>query len=99
MIKGRSQRDNTGWIYVSLAVVARFNFLQVESVFDSRPLIQFPQIVSEIRVVLNAANVTFEMAVIDQVKPQQGWENAPIRLGDAIAGQVAACAEHGFQSI
>jgi hypothetical protein len=48
---------------------------------------------------LNAPEVALEMAVIDQVKPQQSWKNPPIRLGDAIAGQVAARAKQAFQSI
>ena len=44
----------------------------------------------QIRIIDDAAKVAFEMAVIDNVEPDERAEESPIRFDDAIIEQVTA---------
>src|SRR5512147_3047798 len=51
----RSNGYYPGWINIALTVVTRLSFLQIEGLFNTRPLVQLTQIVAQIRIVLHAA--------------------------------------------
>lgn len=50
----RSNGYYPGWINIALTVVTRLGFLQIEGLFNTRPLVQLTQIVAQIRIVLHA---------------------------------------------
>src|SRR3990172_104469 len=99
MVESRAQRHDAGRIYIELAVVTFLDLLQIESLLDPRPLIKLAQVIAEIRVVLNAAQIALEVTVINQVEAQQRRERAPVRLGDALPRQVSPLTELFFQSV
>src|SRR5213594_1552500 len=99
VVEGRPRGHDTGRVDVPLAVVARFDFMEVEGVLDSRPLIELAQVVGEIRIVLDAADVALEMAIVDEIETQQRRKGAPVGLGDALADEVAALVETLLQGV
>jgi hypothetical protein len=56
---------------------------------DAGHLIELAQIVREIWVIDDAAEVAFEVAVIDRVEANKRREQPPVRLGDDRARDIA----------
>src|SRR3990172_2689995 len=99
MVESRAQRHDAGRIYVKLAVVTFLDLLQIERFFNSRPPIKLAQVIGEIRVVLDAAQIALEVTVVNQIEAQQRRERAPVRLGDPFSRQIAPLAELLLQSV
>src|SRR6266540_3516541 len=78
MVQIRSDGKNPGRIDVKLAVITHLDFLQIQRVFDSRPLIELAQVIRQIWIILDAAQITLEVAVVDQVKAQERRESSPV---------------------
>ena len=93
MIENRAQRHDARRVDVQLAVVTFLDLLQIERLFNPRPLIKLAQVIGEIRIILNAPQVALEVAVVNQVETQKRRKGAPVGLGDTVAGQIAPLAE------
>ncbi len=63
-----SHWHDAGWVNVLLAIIARLDLIAIKGVLDARPLIELAQVVGEIRVVLEVADVALEMAIVDEVE-------------------------------
>src|SRR5688500_20234801 len=50
-------------------------------------------------IVLNPAQIAFEMTVVNQIEAQQGGKGTPVRLGDSIAGKITSLAYSLVQGI
>jgi len=74
-------------------VVVVLDVGEVHGLGDSRPLVQLAQPVREVRIVLDAAQVALEMPVIYRIEANGSGEQAPIGLGQVLAGQVALLAQ------
>ncbi len=90
-IKRRSDRDDAGGINFGVRhVVVTLDMIEVDSLGDTGLLIQVHQVTLEVWVIDDAADVAFEVTVIDDVKPDERAEKAPVRFDDAFVEQVAA---------
>jgi hypothetical protein len=58
-----------------------------------RPLVELARVGPQVRVVHDAAAVAAEVQVVDGVEAHERGEQAPVGLGDPVAGEVAARAE------
>ena len=65
-------------------VVMPLDVIEVHGVRDSGLLVQVHQIPLQVRVIDNAAQIAFEMAVINGVEPHERAEKSPVRFDDAI---------------
>ena len=50
-------------------------------------------------IVLNPAQIAFEMTVVNQIEAQQGGKGTPVRLGDSFAGKITSLAYSLVQGI
>src|SRR5690554_141257 len=99
-IKPFTQRHHPCWIdHVVTVIVMLFDVPEIHRARYTRPLIQLAGITSQIRVILNAANVAFEMAMIDRVKPYQCGEQPPVRFGELASGQITALRQMLLQPV
>ena len=57
---------------------------------DSRLLIKIEQVTLQVRVIDDASQVAFEMAVINHVEPDQRAKQSPVGFDDSITKQVSA---------
>jgi hypothetical protein len=71
-------------------VVVTLDVIEVDGLGDTRLLVQIHQVSLKIRVINNASDVALEVAVIDDVEPDQGAEKSPIGFNDAVAEEIAA---------
>ncbi|MNP68630.1 hypothetical protein D3C76_1646110 [compost metagenome] len=61
---------------------------EVHRLGDPRPLINLPQPVRQVRIIGNAPQVALEVPVIHRVETNQRGEQADVRFGQVLAGQV-----------
>ena len=87
-----SDRHDTGGIDVSLAVVSGLDLLEIEGLSDPGRLIKLAQIFYQMTIVLNPAQIAFEMTVVNQIEAQQGGKGTPVRFGDSFAGKITSLA-------
>ena len=66
-------------------VVMTLDVIDADRLGDSRLLIEVQQVTLQVRVIDNAAEITFEMAVIDDVEANQRAEETPVGLNDPLA--------------
>jgi hypothetical protein len=64
--------------------------VKIHSLRDALHLIEITRIGPEVRIIDDPFAVTFEMQMINWVKPDQCGEQAPIRFGQGVAHQVPA---------
>ena len=69
-------------------IIMLFNMLHIHRFSNARLLVKITQIVREVGVINNAAQIAFKMAHIDGIKPDQCGEQPPIRFGDIRAGKL-----------
>ena len=72
------------------AVVVPLDVIHVDGLGDAGVLVQLAQVARELRVVDDAAQVALEVADVHGVEAHERREQAPVRLGDRVAHQVAA---------
>ena len=73
---------------MKLAVISCLHLLEVAGLFDTWPLIKLPQIIDQIGITLDPLKVAFEMAVVNEIETEQGWERPPVGFGDSRAREV-----------
>ena len=64
------------------AVVVPFDVIEVHRVGDAVGLIQISQIAEEVRIIDDAPEVAFEMAVVHGIEPDQRHEQPPVGLDE-----------------
>jgi hypothetical protein len=85
-INNRSDRHDTGRIDVAVtAIIVPFNVIEIDGIGDARYLIEIAQIIPEIWIVDDAAQITFEVTVVNGVEADQRGEQPPVSLSDASA--------------
>ena len=93
-IERRADRDDAGGINFRVRhVVMTLDVIEVDGLGDTGLLIQVHQVTLQVRVIDDAADVAFEVTVIDDVKPDERAEKSPVGFYDAIIEQVAACGQ------
>ena len=86
-----ADRYDAGGINLCLRhVIVTLDVIEVDGLCDTRLLVQIHQVSLKIRVINNASDVALEVAVIDDVKPDQGAEKSPVGFDDAVAEEIAA---------
>ena len=76
-----SNRDNPGRIDVIVGVVVMpLDVVEVDGLANPRLLIKISQIAVQVRVIDDATDVAFEMSVVNRIKPNQCYEQTPIRF-------------------
>ena len=77
-------------IYLTLtSVIMPFNVVDADGFGYSGHLIEVTRVVPKIRVVRDAPQIAFEMAVINCVEPHPRREQPPVRFGDLTSHQIA----------
>ena len=83
------ERDDSGGINFGVRhVIMTLDMIEINRLGDTGLLIQVHQVTLEARVIDNTTDVAFEVTVIDNVKPDERAEKAPIGFDDAIVEQV-----------
>src|ERR1051326_6790364 len=80
-------------------VVVTLDVIEVHSLRDAGLLIQIHQIALQIPIVDDAAQVTFEMAVINDVEANKRAKKSPVRFNNSPPEQISPCAEPPFEFI
>ena len=91
----RAARCRVGLIVRHAHVIVPLDVIHVHGLGDARHLIEVAQIVRQVRIVGDAAQVAFEVAVIDRVEADERGEQPPVGLGQRVrrrdsAGATAA---------
>ena len=69
-IEHRPDWNNAGRVNIVMSnVVMTFDVIEVHRLGDARLLVEIAQIAIEVRVIDDASDVTFEVSVIDRIKP------------------------------
>src|SRR6266480_4246949 len=83
------ERDDSGGINFGVRhVIMTLDMIEINRLGDTGLLIQVHKITLEVRVIDNAADVALEVTVVDDVKPDERAEEAPVGFDDAIVEQV-----------
>jgi len=89
-VEQRPARDDPARVQMSVgAVIVGLDVVHVHGRGDTGHLMELAQIVREIWVVDDAAQVAFEMDVVDRIEADQCREQPPVRLGDDRAREIA----------
>ena len=75
------------------AVIVPFDLIHIHRPGDAVLLVEIAQVIGEIGIVDDAAQVAFEVAVIDRVEANQRGEQPPVCLRDVFADEVALARE------
>src|SRR5690606_3342473 len=96
----RPERHDAGGIDRAVAlVVVALDVLEVDGVGDAGNLVELAQVARQVREVGDAPAIALEVAVVDRIEAHQRREQAPVRLGDAIADQVALSGEPSIELV
>ena len=99
-IQNRIDRYDPLWIdAVVTEVIVPHDVIEVYGLRHSGPLIQFPRIGPEVRIVDNPFPVALEMQVIDEIEAEKGCSKTPVCLGDPISHEIAMSREPFFKPI
>lgn len=81
--------DAIGVNRIMAVMVVADDMIHIHRLGDALNLIELARIGPKIRIIYNALAVAFEMQVIDAVKTQEGWKQAPIDLGESVSHDIA----------
>ena len=81
------------------AVVVMLDVGEIHRLGNPRPLINLPQPVRQIRIIGDPPQVAFEVPVIHRIETNQRGEQADVRFGQVLTGQVTVGAQQLLQSI
>src|SRR5690606_418227 len=79
--------------------VAALDFGEVHSARDTRPLVELAEVIPQRRVILEAAQVALERAMVGGVESNQRGEGAPVGLGTIFTREIAVESEMLFHRI
>lgn len=89
-IERRADWDDAGGINFGVRhVIVTLDMIEVDGLCDTGLLIQVHQVTLKVRVIDDAADVAFEVTVIDDIEPDERTEKTPVSLDDAFVEQVA----------
>jgi hypothetical protein len=92
--------NNASWVDVGMTlVVMHLDVFKVTRFLDSWLLVEVFEIVPEVGIFVNMAQVALEVDVIHRVKTEQSREHTPVGFGDAIATKIALLLQHSFPII
>ena len=86
---GADRYDAGGINFCLRHVVVTLDVIEIDGLGDTWVLVQIHQVSLKIWVIDNASDVALEVAVIDDVKPDQGAEKSPVGFDDAAAEEIA----------
>src|SRR4029077_6184165 len=90
-IERRADGDDAGGINFGVRhVIVTLDMSEGDGLGDTGLLIQVHQVTLEVRVIDDSADVAFEVTVIDDIKPDERAEKAPVGFYDAFVEQVTA---------
>src|SRR5260370_35188923 len=75
-------------VVVSKVVVA-LDVIEIDGLGDTRVLVEVQEIALQVRIIEDALDVTFEVAVIDRIEANERAEQAPVRLHDPMPEEIA----------
>src|SRR5476649_1947740 len=76
-----TERDNACRINFGVRhIIMALDMIKAHGLGDSRLLIQVHQVALQVRIIDDAADVTLEMAVINDVEPNECAEETPVRF-------------------
>src|SRR5688500_8334310 len=97
-IELRAERHDSGGINLRVGdVVVPLDVIEVNRVGDARLLIKILQVTVEIWEIDDAAEIAFEVAVINRVEAHQCAEEPPVGFDDPGAEKIAARGETFLQ--
>ncbi len=90
-IKRGTDWNNAGRIDFGMRhVVVTLDVVEVDGTRDAGLLIQVHQVALQVWIIDDAADIAFEMAVINDVEPNERAEKSPIGFDDTIVEQITA---------
>ena len=99
-VERRADGHDAGRIDRGVAViVVPFYVVHVDRLGDPRHLVKIAQIVRQARVVLDAPQITLEVAEIDGVETHKRCEQPPVGLGRRVTDEVALLAQAALQIV
>src|SRR6266576_4814331 len=99
-IKLRTERNDAARIDVVVRkVIVTFDVIKVHGLGDARQLVEIEQKTVEVWIINDAAEIAFEVDVIDRVEPDQRTEEPPICFHRFRAEQVTTRGQAMFQLI
>src|SRR4051812_18438889 len=89
-IQRRSERYDAAWIDVQHAhVIVPLDVIDVHPLGHARHLVEIAQIVRQVRIVRDAAQVAFEVAVVDGIEAHERRKQPPVCFGDLRSTEIA----------
>src|SRR6185437_3363426 len=86
----RAERDDAGRIDLAVApIVMRLEHPEIDCLGHAGCPVKGARVIPQCRILVDVAQVAFEMAVMDGIEAHQGREEPPIRLGGAVADEMA----------
>jgi len=73
--------------------------IDIHRLIDSRLLIKIQHVALKVRVIDDAPQIAFEMAVINDVETNERAKQSPIRFDDSLAEQIATISEALFHFV
>src|SRR4051812_6374631 len=70
-------------------VIMALDMIEIHRLSDSAMLVQVHEVALHTSIIDNAADVTFEMAVINRVKADERAEKPPVCFHDAVAKEIS----------
>jgi hypothetical protein len=70
------------------AEIVLFDGRHIDRLGNTRILIEFPQVIEEVRVIRNSPDVALEMCHVDRVKAHERCKQAPICFSQDITGKI-----------
>ena len=84
-IEERADGHNSGRINFSVGhVIMTLDVIEIDRVGNSWLLIQIHQITLQVRVIDDAAQIAFEVSVINDVEPDERAEKSPVGFDDPV---------------
>src|SRR5438874_387058 len=99
-IKLRAERNDARRVDVIVRkVIVTFDVIKVHRLGNARQLVEIEQKTVEVRVINDAAEIAFEVDIIDRVEPDQRAKESPVCLHRFRAEQVTTRGQAMFQLI
>jgi hypothetical protein len=85
-----ADRHDAGRVHLAVTrIIVGLDVIQVHRLGDARHLIQLAHIVRQVGIVFDAADVAFEVAVINGIEADERGEQAPVGFGQCRADEIA----------
>jgi hypothetical protein len=96
----RANRNYSGRVDIVMReIVVTFDVIEVHRIGNAVDLIKITKIPVQVRVIDDPSDVTFEMAVVDCIEPDERHEEPPVRFERKIPKEVPPIRQHSLQLI